>query len=417
MYPDRDWWRKEKSEMRQRKITPIVLVYVLLSIGTGAMLLTLVVSKGAFLERIVYDFSYFADFFDHVRRFYLGLDNVYLEGMHACFPPLAYMLYGLTASVIYRQNINNPDAVSTNGAGMLVLCMFTAMLAAGFVFASFRLYQEQNMAAKKCLIGLLLISYPFWLAIERGNMSMVVLIVLLYAMALMDSEKGWERELALILIAIAAGLKLYPAVFGVLYLAEKRYREAVRLVLYGLFFFFAPFLFFQGTIGLKLFLHNISAVNSGVTGVSIAGITGRIGVVLGLDLSLAHSIGKVISGMYFAVVLILCFIRGKSWKTITFLSSLMIVFVAASGTYCLIYCVIPFFIYLNEMGKKERYEKIDYVYAVLFALVFTAYPLKAFGSSGMLYISLYFLLVVLIIDESWQAVSNWRDRRKQAGSE
>ena len=181
---------ERKVEMRQRKITPIVLVYILFSVGTGAMLLSLIVSKGAFLEKIVYDFSYFADFFDHVRRFYLGLDNVYLEGMHACFPPLAYMLYGLTASVIYRQNIDNPDAVSTNGAGMLVLCMLTAMLAAGFVFAAFRLYQEQNMAAKKFLIGILLVSYPFWLAIERGNMSLVVLIVLLYAMALMDTEKG-----------------------------------------------------------------------------------------------------------------------------------------------------------------------------------------------------------------------------------
>ena len=408
---------ERKVEMRQCKITPIVLVYILFSVGTGAMLLSLIVSKGAFLEKIVYDFSYFADFFDHVRRFYLGLDNVYLEGMHACFPPLAYMLYGLTASVIYRQNIDNPDAVSTNGAGMLVLCMLTAMLAAGFVFASFRLYQEQNMAAKKFLIGLLLISYPFWLAIERGNMSLVVLIVLLYAMALMDSEKGWERELALILIAIAAGLKLYPAVFGVLYLAEKRYREAARLVLYGLFFFLAPFLFFQGAIGLKLFLHNISAVNSGATGVSITGITGRIGVALGVDLALAHSIGKVISGMYFAVVLLLCFSRGKSWKTITLLSSLMIVFVAASGTYCLIYCVIPFFIYLNEMRKKESYKKLDYVYAVLFTQVFTAYPVKAFGSSGMLYISLYLLLAVLIVDEGWQAVRTWTDRRKQVCSE
>ena len=70
---------------------------------------------GGFLERIVYDFGHFADFFDHIRRFYLGLGNVYEEGMHACFPPLAYCMYGMVARILCLDNAGNPDGLDKIG--------------------------------------------------------------------------------------------------------------------------------------------------------------------------------------------------------------------------------------------------------------------------------------------------------------
>lgn len=42
----------------KKKLSPISLVYLLFSVGTAAMLLSLVMSRGEFLEKIVYDFSY-----------------------------------------------------------------------------------------------------------------------------------------------------------------------------------------------------------------------------------------------------------------------------------------------------------------------------------------------------------------------
>ena len=35
--------------------------------------------------------------------------------------------------------------------------------------------------------------------------------------------------LALVLIAVCTGLKIYPAILGMLYIQEKRYAEAARL--------------------------------------------------------------------------------------------------------------------------------------------------------------------------------------------
>ena len=383
----------------KKKLSPISLVYLLFSVGTAAMLLSLVLSRGEFLEKIVYDFSYFVDFYDHIRRFYLNLGMVYEEGMHASFPPLAYMLYYLVSCVLYKENIGNPDGLNQSASGMLVFCMLLVMFTAAFLYVFLYFCRLKKQGMKEWLAFMLLISYPFWLAIERGNMLLLVLLVMLLAMAWMNSEKGWQREAALILFAIAAGLKLYPAIFGVLYLAEKRYKEAGRLILYGLFFFFAPFVFFHGMEGFRAFYRNISAVGSGATGVTIVGLTGRIAEKLGMGLAQGHAVGRGLSYLYFVIVLLFCFWVKRSWKTILLLTSLMIVFVAASGTYCLIYAVIPFVCFLNEMEEKREYAGMDYVYAVLFSMVFMAYPIRALGSSGMLYIALYLLLATVLADE------------------
>lgn len=392
------------SAVKKRLLSPIGCIYFLFSAGSVAMLLSLVISRGEFLERIVYNFSHFVDFYDHVRRFYLDLNMVYDEGMHASFPPLAYILYYFVACILYKDNVGKPDELSKSGSGMLVFSMFLVVFTALFfsIFLSMCKLKKEGM--KKCLAVMLLISYPFWLAIERGNMSLLVLLILMLAITWKDSETRWKKEMALILFAIAAGLKLYPAIFGILYLTERRFREAGRLVLYGLFFFFAPFVFFHGIDGFKAFYRNISAVGSGATGVTIVGLVGRIGEKLGVGLAKGHMLGKWISYAYFLVVIVICFFSKKAWKKILLLTSLMIIFVAASGTYCLIYTVIPFICFVNEMSTKEYFCVLDYIHAILFSLVFMAYPIQMLGSSGMLYIALYLLLMIAIVEEIIQGI-------------
>ena len=393
---------------RKKGISPAQVAFWVLGVGILAQILSLIFSQGRFLENIVYDFSRFTDFFDHVRRFYLGLDLVYEEGMHACFPPLAYCVYYLISRVLYAENAQAPEDLAVSASGMLVICMLTALFALFFVFALERLLTGWKPAAKRALVLLLFVSYPFWLAIERGNMSQMVLILLMYAVSLRDSEKRAEREAALLLIAVAAGLKLYPAIFGILYLAEKRYKEAFRLVFYGIFFFAFPFVFFQGMDGFRIFLRNITAVGSGTTGITIAGLCGRIGEALGLGLSMGHLAGRILSLFYLAIVLLFSFLNGKSWQRTALLTSLMIIFVSASGTYCLIYWVIPFLCFLKEQSGRSVFRKLDYVYAVLFSLVFAAYPVPALGSSGMLYAFLYLLLLVILVDQTAQAVRRFK---------
>lgn len=398
--------------MHKFKITPINYIYFLFTLGILALVSSLIYFGGDFLEKIVYDYSYFVDFFDHVRRFYLGLENVYTEGMHACFPPLAYCMYYLVSRILYKDNIDKPDTLNSSGSGILIICMLIMVFAVLFLFSFLKMFRENSITRKKWMAALLMCSYPFWLAIERGNMSLLVLVILMYAMAFKNSQQKYEREIALLLFAVAAALKLYPAVFGILYLINKRYKEALRLVIYGVFFFFVPFVFFQGWNGFQLFLHNLTAVGSGATGITIVGIFGRMAVNLGLSLERGHAIGRIISYIYFGFVIIYCFIKKESWKSVTLLTSLMIIFVAASGTYCLIYCSIPFVCFLNDLGQEKEVTKIQYLYSTLFVLIFAAYPVKVLGSSGMLYIALYLLIAILVFEQIICGVKSVRFRMK-----
>ena len=306
-------------------------------------------------------------------------------------------MYGMVARILCLDNAGNPDGLDTSGSGLLFLSMLTALFAVLFLLAFLRPNEAQRRQ-DRFLAVFLLCSYPFWLAIERGNMSLLVLLLLMYAMSLRDSERAVEREFALILIAVAAALKLYPAIFGVLYLAQKRYKEALRLLVYGLFFFFVPFVFFDGMAGFRIFLHNLTAVGSGATGVTIVGICGRIGERMGISLARGHALGKAAAMVYFVMALWVCFRNKNSWRSVAALTSLMIVFVAASGSYCLIYWAIPFRSFLNEMEGRKQYGKTDYLYAVLFAGVFFAYPVRAFGSSGMLYLVLYLMIAAMLLE-------------------
>lgn len=105
-------------------------------------------------------------------------------------------------------------------------------------------YKTNSNLKKNIMIGVLLFSYPFFLyAFERGNPVMYTMFFLWGGIVLKDSNSKFLRELGLIFVAISAGFKLYPALFGFIWLAEKRYKEAVRLVIYGLMAFFIPFLF------------------------------------------------------------------------------------------------------------------------------------------------------------------------------
>ena len=50
---------------------------------------------------------------------------------------------------------------------------------------------------------------------------------------------------------------------------------------------------------------------------------------------------------------------------------------------------------------------MDYVYATIFVLIFAAYPIQRLGSSGILYIALYLLIAILLVEQAIQVVKSF----------
>jgi hypothetical protein len=186
-----------------------------------------------------------------------------------------------------------------------------------------------------------------------------------------DSDSKIKRELALILIAVAAGLKIYPAIFGLLYVKEKRWKETVRLVLYGLTVFFAPFVFAGGLTGFLAYLNDLRAFQGiyGIRWTSIGNYGYALINALGIDTAVVSSgCMKVVEIVYFLLLLTVFFITKEKWKAVFYLSAVITTFVPNSWRYVAVYMVIALTAYFAEInGNSKR----NLIYSILFSICFS----------------------------------------------
>lgn len=90
------------------------------------------------------------------------------------------------------------------------------------------------------------------------------------------------------------------------------------------------------------------------------------------------------------------FIDGINWKTITLLMATQTVIIPEQYVYTYVFIAIPLVCFLNEAGGR----KLDYVYAILFAALFTLPPTSLFGGRGRLMVWVWaILLIVVSVDE------------------
>ena len=375
--------------MKKIQLTPVIWMLILISVGIFLKYLALIVSGGEFYNTIFFDKRHFMDFFQHVDRF-VKPGNVYFTDQDACFPAMAYLVYSFIYRLFSFEKVTDYNLLKETDIAMYIVSIYVGIFLVVFALIFVSNIKNISNAKKNTLCILLCLSYPFVFAIERGNISVYVMLLILLAVCLKDSKEKLGRELALILIAIAASLKIYPAIFGIMYIKEKRYKEAIRLVIYGIVSFLAPFVFFGGVDGFRQFLHNITQIGTFITGISISGVILRI-----IPGDTGIMVGKIVSILFLLSVLIIVFLSKLDWKSIALISSLMMIFVSESGSYCLIYWTIPLVMFINQ----NKLSKMDYCYASLFSMIFACVPIPGLGASGIHYIFLYIQLFILLIDK------------------
>ncbi|MCR4745912.1 MAG: glycosyltransferase 87 family protein [Lachnospiraceae bacterium] len=390
--------------LKKEKLSPINLIVIIMLSLTLVKLLEIIVTDGAALRNYIWEFdTSFRDYLYHVKTSMMD-GNVYDRGNGSCFPPLAYLFYKILAAFCKVDNSSSDLTGLTSSTSYLLSLILVEGLTIVLMAITVKdiLDREKVDPAASNMIAFLLVSSNVVLSsITSGNIAFSVSVILLMAMALRDSKNGILREISLILIAIAACFKIYPCVMGAHYLREKRYKEAVRLIIYGILLFFLPFVFFEGIYGFKMFLKNITEVGGIVTDITIIGLVSRIlSYFMASDLALI--IARIVDIIYFIIILTLVLTdkRKNSWKTILFVSSMMIVVNTESGSYCLSYMIMPFVFFVVSMAQKKKYLSIDYLYAVLFALFYTMIPIPILGGASFIpTIIMYLILLTALTEE------------------
>ena len=316
--------------------------------------------------------DYFAHYIKVTDRAHL-YENISWDAM-GCFPPLAYcmyyVLYKLTA-VKGSLPLDNIKAEDIPGA----LSVFTYYLifCALLFFVAICIVGKNNRKRDVGIFSLLMMSAVFFgSGYMMGNSTMLVLGLLVLGLRLRDGETAFQRELGLILLAGCVALKLYPAVFGLLYLKDKRYKELLRLILYSFILLFGPFVFFGGRRGLFYWLKHITNTMHYTD-------YARPQYLLGIFHTLIRRFtGRDEKPLCMALAVLVCLVwtwlawRSKSkYRTMFFLIAIMVFFPANAYRYSLSYFTVPLIFFLKEepLAKPRwHFRPIMILYGMLFSI-------------------------------------------------
>ena len=349
-----------------------VFFYALLGAAVLFSAYELYLSQGSKLVNLLfYDkYDYQMDFFNVLH---IASDRHLYFTQQGSYPPLAYLFFYLLQHLIPAATVHAGGmSIRASQAGMMVYSLFVTITSI-IVFLQLYELKAGARAERMLFAGLFFLSLPFLFEVDRGNVIVVALILLLCFFLFKDSKSKALREIALICLAASAAFKIYPAVFGFLLLKEKRYFAAVRVCIYGLLLFFLPFLYYGGIPAAAAMFHNLFTASSFM---STFGFGYKVNLVNTFTF-LAALLNQPASDIFLGVTQVLAFVvlgvgiflshfLDTAWKRVAMLTALMLAVPPFSYQYSLIFMFVPIVLFLNE---RKRNTLSDYLYLILFVLM------------------------------------------------
>ena len=187
-------------------------------------------------------------------------------------------------------------------------------------------------------------------------------------------------------MAIATGIKLSPAIFGVLLIRNKDWKAIIRTIGYGVFFLIVPFFSFEGGIqNLTQFINNLKFISDDLIIRSNIMGTGLLPSCLKyLDIFVEKHNGTytITMNLYFIIEVIkygvsLMLLWGvfqvqEKWKKVLNVTIILLIFPRISFFYCTLY-LIPFTaVFLNHMhdGKLSIGKIIIFICLIMIFFVY-----------------------------------------------
>lgn len=345
------------------------LFYIISFVSLVVCIIMGVLSNGATVSNLLFNKDdVFMDFFNSIVD---CSGDAYGES-GVIYPPLVVLFYKF-CSLFFNVDSMKASEVRETSLGMIIFVCFTIVSYILFAKLIYK-YKNGSFANKSLFAFFTLFSFPMIYLIERGNIIVLVLPLLLYFVNEYDSDVKYKRHLAYICLAISVAIKIYPVFFGLLLLKKKKnYKNILLCIFYGAVFFFVPFIFVGGFSQLGVLIHNILYTSSmfGSKGfgfkVSISNTFSLFGHVFN-HVRLFETAGNVflIITVLAGLFLILFNKWNEDWKIYAVISLIIILVPGFSYIYSVAYMIIPLLFFLN---KKET-KWIDYIYSLLFIAQF-----------------------------------------------
>lgn len=396
------------------KKAEILDIFLIVSLGISALfLIGNAINGGYFWDRLVMDSTFlFSDFFYHIA----GSSNtsiMYYYGDPYSFPPFCYLMYTVlwslnpykdSESIMNWRNYRDYD-------NMLVVFVMYNIICVILLLYCIKQYMKKSGFKFDVLLPLaLVVSYPMMCtSIQRGNVCLLVAILFSFAWLWKDDENKVKQEIAMILFACCAGFKLYPAIFGLVYVKSKEWKKVGRLIVYGLIAVFAPFTVIGGSEGAKSLFKTLTGFATYIDpdrANTVCGMGKWLGLKLDMTESVAESFGIGINYVFFVGMILMFFMAKKKWQESLFLTAILVHFIPSNYEYTSSYYLVVLLLFLKEnsgmlCSKSKKDKSYLVMHGIGFALLFSADFLMIYYRYGLIsgmFTVMYVLIAVNIIN-------------------
>lgn len=201
----------------------------------------------------------------------------------------------------------------------IALVLYLALSIALLVPLVRRLARTEGRAGRMLAVTAVL-SAPVVFAAARGNLVFAALICTLLFLLWYDSPSRWRRELALVALAAAGVLKIYPLIFGCFLLNRRRFFDSARVAFYTAALFILPFFFFDGGLeNLRVFFCNLYGFGYGgdrnlaVSNISLVSTWSKLLHLIGLPFGASleqTAAGEIAGDALTCLLFVLCCVIG-----------------------------------------------------------------------------------------------------------
>jgi len=296
-------------------------------------------------------------YFDHT---YLGNSN---------YLPIANIIFWLFSLI--------PKKVSL----VLFVGLFSALIG---LFTYINLPKTlDNGNRLKYTVVISFLSYAYLFCLDRANLEPFVAIPI---MAFLFFYVKQQHQLAILFLAIAAATKIYPVIFVLLYVGDKRYKEVSLTAFYTIILILVPLYFQKGGFvqnlefilnGFELDLNTASFVgafddkgNQMIQGTSLFSVLKIMNIKMSLGITNMLTKYFVFVALFaLFTVLYVVLVEKILWRKVTLLTCLIIMLPHISFDYKFIHILFCLYLFINE-SKSEIDLKLNYkTISIIFGLL------------------------------------------------
>lgn len=329
------------------------------------------------------------DYGDFVTSIVTGYGDLYGTN----YPPLAVAFFKLFFAFVGKLEIQS----SAINYSVFLYTIFSFLFL--YILISYYLCEKCIKISfdKMILIAICLtITSPILFSVQRLNLALIALAFVGLFLLSYNSNNGAIRLIGLTSLAIAANIKYYPAVFGIVLIKEKKWKEAVIAITEGILLFFMP-----GVLTGHMSINGLFDASASFVDTFGGGMLSLKRIISDVLMLFGGTFSNGVSSIIFVICEILFFgmcVLGALFcknmgHTLAYAAFMCIFIPPVSFGYNVVFLLIPFVVLLKRSCTEGVFTVLDKTEFTLYTLIF-AYVLNY---PSFINISDYRLILILVV--------------------